>query len=252
PRCEAKLRLPPDAGGRAIRCSKCDHIFNVVTAADASSSSSTAMTTKRPPRSTAISEPKAPAAVKIPEYVRALAMLPFGIIIIGAISNVFGGGLIGGLIGGLFGGLLIGACLAIAQRSRWPLSVRIPVMLGVSVLGYAAVFGLLLLPRLASVLGVGGSWREFTPPGGGFHVSMPGNPSHQPGPANLPGNIQIYTLDLKARHLAFFVSQAEVTGAEWKRMSLSERFHGAREGMLHNTPNARVTAEKHISLEGIP
>ena len=176
PQCNARLGMPPETAGKSVRCSKCGHEFKVPRDANEIPtvepiSATGIVAAPAPPvqRQTPITTqtPKHVAAT-IPKYLRLLALLPVGIIIIANTPGMGGGGLIRGAIWGGLGGLLAGACLWIAQRARWPLAIRICSMLGIAIVGYGVLIGVAVAPKL--LVALGGGWSEFSPLGGGYHV----------------------------------------------------------------------------------
>jgi hypothetical protein len=75
-----------------------------------------------------------PERYQVPWYLYAPAVLPLGIPII----------TLGGAIPGALGFGLAGGCVAVAQRERWSVPVRLAVSLGLVLAGYGALAGLLV------------------------------------------------------------------------------------------------------------
>jgi predicted Zn finger-like uncharacterized protein len=250
PQCQARLNIPEDAVTKLVRCAKCRHAFRVHIEANAEPVPETrvaAVPLSPHPTPVPMERRAKRPEVKVPAYLRGLAMLPIGIIGISASGHIFGGGLVGGAVGGAFGGLLVAGCLLIARQTRWPLGLRIPAILGVSLVGYAVALGVAILPRV-----FGGPWRDFAPPGGGFHVSMPGTPTAQKPPENLSAKLDLYDLQISNPHLEFAVVFGEVPRDEWKRVSLWQRFEDTKHGMLRTLPEVNLVSQKRVGLDGHP
>jgi hypothetical protein len=105
-------------------------------------------------------------------------------------------------------------------------------------------------------------WRDFTGPNNRFQVEMPGTPiDREERVPGLRDPIRMHVVDLGNR--AFFVSVIDISREEMfdqfakdkedkLRIPLEQRFKGARDGMLKNTPKAHLTSEKEIVHDGAP
>jgi phage FluMu protein Com len=116
------------------------------------------------------------------------------------------------------------------------------------------VGGYYLVRLMTSVTRVDESlWREFTPPGANCKVLMPGNPTTQSqNPPGLDGPLTMHAVELKRPNSAFLVGHARIALAEMGRMSLNQRFEGARQGMLSNARGASLNSQRDITLAGCP
>jgi hypothetical protein len=120
-------------------------------------------------------EPLKVADYLLPWYLFAAAALPLGI-------PVF---TLGGLVPVLGAILLCAATFAVVQRDRWPVALRVAAALGVSVLGYGLVIGIVAVIAYASGPTFGGAdrptlpekaWQAYKSPDGDFEALLPGTP----------------------------------------------------------------------------
>jgi hypothetical protein len=89
-------------------------------------------------------------------------------------------------------------------------------------------------------------WKEFSSVGGRFKVLMPGDPRSQ----SIPLCEEVWSVDRRSEDVHYLVGYAVIPLGN--NLPLAERFRGAREGMLRQTPGSRLVRERPISLEGFP
>ena len=94
-------------------------------------------------------------------------------------------------------------------------------------------------------------WKTFTSPDKAFSVLMPGVPkSKEQTVAGTNQTMTIHVVDLQSK--AYLASVVTVPPGEFADVSLEQRFAGAREGMLKNTPNGKLLSETKIRFERHP
>jgi WD40 repeat protein len=97
------------------------------------------------------------------------------------------------------------------------------------------------------------AWQEFSPPGARCKLLLPGTPQTQtqviPGTAIQSRHHQVV---LKNPNCVFGVAHFRMPPQEMGRLTLEERFEGARQGMLANTPGATFVSQREIKLDGHP
>ncbi|HEY7312394.1 MAG TPA: WD40 repeat domain-containing protein [Gemmataceae bacterium] len=182
-----------------------------------------------------------------------LALTPLGVAALGALFCRFGTGWIGGLVWGALGGGLALACVGLVRRTQWPGVVRLLGSLGFAGGGYF----LLLI-----ALGVSfwqwwhaidpADWRDFSPPGKRFHVSMPGTPVPQAAPPGLDINLRAYALELRRQDIAFAISFGDIPPWQRLQVPVEARFGNSLAGMQAKMPGSQLVAQKDITPDGSP
>jgi WD domain, G-beta repeat len=118
------------------------------------------------------------------------------------------------------------------------------VTVGSAVGGYYLVRSLMAPARVAD-----SAWKEFTPPGVKGRVLMPGTPrtqnQNQPG---FDGPLRMYMVELKRPNSVFIFGHARLPAWNVGRLTLEQRFEGARQGMLSNTKGATFVSQRDIRL----
>ena len=90
-------------------------------------------------------------------------------------------------------------------------------------------------------------FKEFSPPGSGFKVQMPGTPKDQ---STTAAGMQMKAFTTEERNGAYFVSYADLPiPANESPDQIQSRLDGSREGALHNM-GGKLTSESKIQLSG--
>jgi hypothetical protein len=161
-------------------------------------------------------------------------------------------GIWGGIWGGVGGGLA-GAAFAMVQREKWPMAGRVVLSLGMTAVGYTALVLTLVISAVAGGPHIdAGAWKEFSPPGGRFRIEMPGKPEFKNLPAVAGVPLRMWMVELKSPNSAFAVEYGDIPPGQLNLIPVEQRFMGARQGMLANTPNSEVVSEKALTLKGHP
>jgi predicted Zn finger-like uncharacterized protein len=187
----------------------------------------------------------------MPVYLLGLTLLPLGIIFAGiglAASSSGARPIVTGAIWGALGGGLSGACWWICQREKWPQGLRAGAALGLSVLGYG-IFGLVLILTHAGVPDA--DWKEFTPPGAGCSIMMPGTPviKQQMTPTPL-GDVRVHFHTVERRDITFLLVYNDYPPLI-AHANVEELLDGVQQGAAASV-KGKVLRSQKISLNGIP
>jgi hypothetical protein len=191
----------------------------------------------------------------LPWYVYLPVPLSLGIAVIGIAAQVLIGGVAGGLFWGALAGGLAGACLYITVRQQETEIPRFVLSLGLAAAGYLVLPVAFAADYWTSGRRISASdWKEFSPPGEGFRILMPGRPAaSNPPMIGAPGTYRSYRVELGSGDAEFIVGCADIPREQLPTVPLDQRFVGAREGMLSNSPpGCKLTDEREISLDGYP
>ena len=271
PHCKACLAAPPGVTQRLFRCSACgeefrspdagDEVLDAILVDDAEEvlDALPADDDEAPPRRVARPIPrpvtKRPQSARTPGCLfHALALTPLGIVALGIPFCRFGTGILGAIA---WGALALGLCVAcegVVRRMRWHWIARVLTSLALTGGGYLLLFvalGVSLWQWMSTIDPA--DWRDFAPPGGQFHVSMPGTPEPQPAAMrNLPPGSQVYTLELRRQDVAFSISYGDVPLNEWNGQPLQMRFDNALAGMQANMPGSQLVSQQRIAVDHHP
>jgi WD40 repeat protein len=141
-----------------------------------------------------------------------LALTPLGIAVLGAPFCRFDTGWIGALVWIVLGMGLALACVGLVRQTQWSWVVRLLASLAMTGGGYLLLFAALGVSVWQSMRPItAADWRDFSPPGGRFHVSVPGDPeplaAHERG---LPPGSHSYVLEKRWQDLTFGISHGEM------------------------------------------
>ncbi|HEY7423443.1 MAG TPA: hypothetical protein VH682_04305 [Gemmataceae bacterium] len=223
PKCQARLRAAADTNQSQVSCGACGHVF---AAEGPSDDVLDAVLIEDEPKEafdvpSADDEPSrlvrplkeySPSA-DAPGYLfPVLALTPLGIAALGALFCRFGTGWIGVLVWGAFGGGLALACVGLVRQTQWSWVIRLLGALGLTGGGYLLLFaalGVSLWQMMRPIVAT--DWRDFSPPDGRFHVSVPGTPERQTPPEKgLPPGSQTYVLEKRWQDVTFGISYGEM------------------------------------------
>ncbi len=184
----------------------------------------------------------------------ALALTPLGIAALGVPFCRFGTGILGGFAWAALALGLCAACVGVVRRVRWHWIARVLVSLVLTGGGYVLLFAALGVSVWQWMNTIDpAEWRDFAPPGGRFHVSMPGTPELQPATMrNLPAGTQVYSLELSRQDVAFSISYADVPLNEWNAQPLQMRFDNALAGLQAKLPGSQVVSQQRIAVDHHP
>jgi WD40 repeat protein len=277
PHCQAGLAVPPGITPRLFRCSACgkdfpspdaDEVLDAIPVGDADEVLD-ALPADEPatsPRSAGGRDARAPGARasrphRAAEPARspgclfyALALTPLGIAALGIPFCRFGAGILGGIAWAALALGLCVACVGVVRRVRWHWIARALASLVLTGGGYLLLFGALGVSVWQWMNTIDpADWRDFAPPGGRFHISVPGTPELQPASMrNLPAGSQVYTLELRRQDVAFSISYGDVPLNEWNGQPLQMRFDNALAGMQANMPGSQLVSQKRIAVDNHP
>ena len=277
PHCQARLAVPPGVTQRLFRCSACgeefmsadtagevldailvddvEEVLDALPADEEAPPPSLVQPMRRPTGARASRPPRAAEPARSPGCLfHALALTPLGIAALGIPFCRFGTGILGGIAWAAFALGLCLACVGVVWRVRWHWFVRVLASLVLTGGGYLLVFvalGVSVWQWMNTIDPA--DWRDFAPPGGRFHVSMPGTPTIQlAAMRNLPPGSQVYTLELSRQDIAFSISYGDVPLNEWNAQPLQMRFDNALAGMQANMPGSQLVSQKRIAVDNNP
>jgi hypothetical protein len=95
-----------------------------------------------------------------------------------------------------------------------------------------------------------GEWRDFSPPGGGFTISMPGEPKEQS--EVVPPNMMLRLYVVEKRSWEFGVGYLTLPPVALVGVPRGEIIREFRKGILEEFRRAKILREESISLDGIP
>jgi WD40 repeat protein len=252
PHCQALLVVPPGITQRFFRCTGCgqdftapapEEVLDAILVEDAEEVLDVLPADEEIPPS------RAPGCL-----FQVLALTPLGIAALGIPFCRFGTGVLGGAAWAVLALGLCLACVAVVWRRQWHPIARALISLVLTGGGYLlllAALGVSFWQWMHTIDPAG--WRDFSPPGGHFHISVPGTPVAQPVAApNLPPGFQIYALDLHRQDVAFSIGYGDVPLNEWNGQPLQLRFDNALAGMQANMPGSQVVAQTRISVDHNP
>src|SRR5262249_55844537 len=98
------------------------------------------------------------------------------------------------------------------------------------------------------------AWKEFRPPGARCRLLLPGTPKTErqfaPG---LAQPVTAYVVELKRPNCVFARTHLEIPPQEFHRLTLDQRFDGARQGMLSNAPpSTKLVSQREKPFKGNP
>lgn len=128
---------------------------------------------------------------------------------------------------------------------HWIILAALAVLVGAGVL-VAMLPKLLAPPRIDE-----NAWIDFSPPGSKFTIRLPGTPRMMVQP--VPGTaitMKVYEVNLTKPNCAFALTWLEIPPHEFNLIPLEQRFQGAKQGMLANTPGATFVSERDLTVEG--
>jgi len=188
-----------------------------------------------------------------PGYLFGLAAVPFGIPFLAFITAFMLNTGLAGFFRMTWGlaFLLGGLCLIVAMISSWPVVARIVASLVLSGLGYVVL-----------LVGVGmngnrhdlwAGWREFSPPGGGFSVQMPGQPQSSTTQAEIfrgeRSEVHRFSVQLRQNDMAYHVHYYETP---WG-FNAREYLEGYRnEDIRRDFPRAFLVEENPAPQASVP
>jgi hypothetical protein len=126
--------------------------------------------------------------------------------------------------------------------------LRAGAALGLSVLGYG-IFGLVLILTHAGIPDA--DWKEFTPPGAGCSIMMPGTPviKQQMTPTPL-GDLRIHIHTVERGDIAFLLLYNDYPPLV-AQQNVEQLFDGIQQGAAASG-KGKVLRSQKISLNGIP
>jgi WD40 repeat protein len=191
-------------------------------------------------------EPVATPPVVRPRTSLSVCLLALGPLLVSALA--LASGMADGGLGSLF---WVGLGLVLALLAFLFLLVRCHLVFKVLVAGGLTGVGLVVFLGGLAVRQFTTTWQPFAPPGGRYRVLMPGQAKLHPTSGQVPGQ-KIYFVEPWLAHKAFLVSHIDIPPARARQFTIDQHFANARQGMLNNSPGARLKQERTISLGDYP
>lgn len=266
--CNQQLRVPEMVLGQTVKCPHCNTDFVAQENGNATPIASTQSSEPSPSapldensspvvevNDTAVPSQRTSHANVRPWYLFLLALLPLGIPLamlagrwVGMtwLTIIFlGGSLTIGLVG-------LGTVLS--SITALPVVVRVMGNLGLTGLGYLAVFLFLGITWFNALTTISPEdWKEFSSEEGRFSILMPGTPEEEQGDVGgaRQRDVKMFSVQRKLQQQGFMVSYSDLPGVDPEGGAEVKILDSVSKNALQAS-KGKLIREKTITLDGIP